>query len=314
MTTPYTSQRVPKADILSKIVSPLSDIWRRWFSRIDERLYAIEAALGIQPDQSYIWKVDPATGDLYPDGPSPANDAGIGGVNKSPLFVAVGGQAALSNEGFIAGRDPANGGGLQVTGFRAEDPGGAAVVPNASVELRANVVFVSAETVLLEVPAEVTDDRYWIATESNSTPWGKSYSPIVIGPQVIYSLTPEVATDPRDLDVDTQTQRVVSLTLANDYNFPNNTTFTYGVQLDERSSSWSSEFTIEIYVNTTLSFTSVVNLNASTQYISETFTLQNPRVTGDQIHMDVTAIPGHQNSDPWVSGSTRESRLEIKQG
>ena len=297
----FENQRVPAPT--NPLGEKVEGVWRRFFEYLKDKV-------------GTPWKVDPIHGDLYPDGVGEAGELpGIGTLDKSPAFVAVGAQAPFSAEGYITGRSDADGGGLALVGYRGEAPK-AAPEFNAPIEAYGNGFIITGGQLWLNVPTTVTEDRYLIAGESVASPdTGELYVPVSIGPQVIYALS-EIATDTRDLDVNLVTQRVVTLTLANSYSVPAATTFTYGVQLDERSDSRSSTFTIEIFLNaeSTPRITETVGMNASTRYHSEAFTLISVLSAGDQIHMDVSAVPGHQNSDPWVSGSIRESMLEVKQG
>ena len=315
VTTPYTSQRVPKADLLAKIASPISELWRRWFSQVDTRIRAIEEALGIQPDQSYVWKVDPATGDMYPEGPAPSNDAGIGTVDNSPLFVAVGGQGAQSVEGYMSGRQD---GGNAIVGYRGESPT-RNILPtaNAPVELAGTALVATAETFLIETSGSSSTDEHYAILSETIVYQGKNYRALLVGPRYVPTLT-DSATDTRDIDVTDTTELVVSVTLSNAYPNPDDTSFAYAVRLAERGGR-TTLFDIEFFVNagppSTPAYSVSTSLNGGSQYYTENITpLLDPLSAGDVVSMYVTGTGTHVQSDGWVEGSVQVSSIEVRQG
>lgn len=295
-----TTRSVPRADLIEGNSRRATSIWRRWWQQL------------IGPP----WKLERTWGDLVVDqygGDTP----GIGSLDNSPQFVGVGDAVPDGVEGYMGRRPESKGGGVMLVGYAGEDPSRRAAPndlpePNAPVEVRANAFVVSASTTLLEVDQGWTGERYMLAGEPFLTLDGQWLAPLYPGPEYIPTLR-DFAIDTRELDVTDTRVQVVSMTLANSYNDPNNTQFQYKVRLNERGGR-TTIFTVHFVVDGTDTYSFDVSLNGAQNYFVDTLPISSPLTAGQVVRMDVSAVSTHVQSDGWVEGHLQESYIEVRQG
>ena len=262
----------------------------------------------------YTWKQDPTYRDLYPElyaGETP----GIGTIDNPVNHVSIGHQGAGGSEGFLVERSALDGGGVSVIGIKGLDPSNPPPRPvqgNTIVELNGTATLVASGVLWLELATPLTEDHEVILGDSTTLADGRHFSPLLLGPKKIYQFS-EFAEDAADYDVLTLGEtEIVSLTTTNSY-AADVSTFSYGVTLDNAGGQ-DTIFDIIIKLNGVEVGRDTFTYQGVGQRFSDSGTISSAVTAGDVISLHVDATGTHPNSEGWVRGTARATRIEIQQG
>lgn len=314
---PRVPQPLPTWEELNRRVSALS-------ANVLERLEALELSVGNPANPAATtWHSNPPEGDWVPAG----SNQWIGDENQSvrgvALGVPTGDPGVLGIQGAVMERTGSSSGegGLLLLGLHDENASGTSPDPglfaNAPVEVSGVPVLVLGQA-FIEVPSATTENRHLLIGSSTLLADGRHVVPLLVGPQYFPALE-ESATDARDISLDGigTLEIVVTLgPLANTYAL-GVSSFLYEVRLSEEGDR-TSDFDVEIwrspgggpYVQI---FVDEFRLTGSALNVSQAAIVSIQIDAGDSIQMRVSAVGTHPNSDPWVRGATKESKLTIWQ-
>jgi len=241
---------------------------------------------------------------------------GIGSVDASPSFVALGDVAVGSSEGFIASNDDADGGGLLLVGFRG-DPAGASD-PNAPVVLAGNAIILDGATLYMAVPAAVTVDHFLISKPSVVFSDGTIAVPIVLGPEFVPT-TEESDTSAANVSITPAATEIdilggtegAGLVLATA--FASGSTINISMTIEETGGG-SAIVTVTMKIDGTPSFTDIVNLqnNRFNYFVSQPTTALLNIGQVLSLHVDYINGQGGGTRTVNVRGDVTVSSLSIQ--
>ena len=261
----------------------------------------------------YTWKQDPTYRNLYPElyaGETP----GVGTADSPVNHIVMGHTGTLGSEGFIAEREAADGGGLLVAGYKGVDPATPTnpVQGNAFLELNGSAVLVASGALWVELSNPITETHEILLGESSTLTDGRHFSPLLLGSKKIFTFY-EFAEDVSDYDVLTLGEtELVSLTTTNSY-AADVSTFSYGVTLDNAGGQ-DTIFDIILKVNGVEVGRDTFTYQGVGQRFTDSGKITSAITAGDIISLHADATGTHPNSEGWVRGTTRATKIEIQQG
>ena len=200
--------------------------------------------------------------------------------------------------------------GVLIGGFGDNaDPRALPDEPNLPVHIFGSFNIVTGPLVI-EVNEAVTADRYLAVGDSFLGTDGRHYSPVILGPEIVYSATDE-ATDTRDINLDEvgTEEVVVSMVLANDY-AADVSTFSLRINLSEEGGR-TVDFTVNVYVDTVLVYSADVSRAGTTDLFTDSRVLVAGLTTGQTVEMRVLGVGTHPQSDGWVRGASQASEIRL---
>lgn len=241
---------------------------------------------------------------------------GIGSAGASPNFVAVGDFGADTLEGLIAQRKDADGGGIEIIGFRGDPLGG--TEPNAPVGIAGSAILLDG-TLYLAVPAPVTDDHFLITKPSITLPDGREIVPVVLGP-TFTPTTSESKDDNRNVAITPADTEIViigsgsqngALVLAGGFDI--GSTFNIAMIIEETAGN-SAIITITVKVNLVDAFQDVINLqgNRFNYFMSQPTSIELFATDSITLHVDYINGVGGGTRTVQVRGDVALSTIEVE--
>ena len=252
--------------------------------------------------------------DLYPNTIVPG-DAGLGTIEKAVAHVAIGTQENVGTsgiEGLLGDNSDANGGGLMLIGIRDVDPQAPPDPPveNSQVWLLGAPVYIGSQ-MYLEVPQVLTADHEVLIGPSVTSPSGRYFSPLFLGPEKVYSQTQE-ATDTTDVNVlDAGEVEIVSMTLTDPYVAGSSAAFSIYL---ENLGNKATLFDVILKVNGVEVGRYHRELVENGGVVSDSFPTSNAMNAADVITLDVDATGTAPQSLAWVRGTIQPTLIRISQG
>lgn len=276
---------------------------------------------GLNPN---AWYATESGGDWVPTSTTQWVGDGDNHPNGVAVGVPTGDPGTLGITGIMTERTGAadGAGGVAIVGYTDQPAGNSIVDPgllaNAPVEI-SGVPSLLMGNVVAEVGASSTKQFYALYGATTTLTDGRHVAPLLVGPEYIPA-TKDEQTDVRDIELDglgTDTQ-VVTLTLANAY-LSNIAVFEYEVRLSEEGGQ-TVEFDVAIFYQALGAgpFSELlrepISLSGTAQNLTFSTTAGITLSATDVLEMRVNAVDTHPQSDGWVRGSVRASRLTVRQG